>query len=48
MRACSGTLGLRGWPAVTEEAIIARMFLLIAYVNGFTCVTSRLQDPSES
>ncbi len=30
----SGTLGLRGWPAVAEEAIIARDVLLTQHVNS--------------
>ena len=32
--ALSGTLGLKGWPAVAEEAIIARDVLLTQHVNS--------------
>ena len=32
--ALSGVLGLRGWPSVAEEAIIARDILLAAHVGS--------------
>ena len=43
----SGILGLRGWPAVAEEAIIARDVLLAEHVGARLHICHGLLPPSE-